>query len=1091
MSENYQSRFINYINELIPNNFIFNFLDKKEYSIHITNLPIKSLFTNYISKKLNSRVLIVTKDYYEQQEWIDNLNFFDENCNVYGFTESVKIKKDFDNSEALGFFIQNLELFNNNINSIAIATPSDLLIKLPLKSEVDKNLIKIAVNQDINFQSLTQELILNGYSKTDYVSYEGDIAIRGGLIDIFPIGLENPVRFEFWGDQIESIREFDPISQRSIKEHFEITFLKSVFHSSQVQEEASIFEYLPNDTLIILDAPEVLELEEEILSKISNYKKIILNHLAKPDISLNFLNQPEFKGSLNELTKYLVELEKSKTKLIITSDNKTYSDRLKLLLRKFIEESEYETNDSFIKYIFNIEWLDKPITSGFVTKDHKYAVFTEHQIFERRKKLTTKKKVSKTSLSLKELNNLQIGDYIVHEDKGIGIFDGLQTMKIGGTLQDCIRIKFQDDDIVYLNLNYINKIDKYNSSDGNPPKISKLGSVEWEKRKTRLKKKLKDISRELISLYAKRKSSEGFSFSEDTVWQKEFEASFMYEDTIDQAQASEDVKQDMCNTFPMDRLVCGDVGFGKTEVAIRAAFKAATSGKQVAVLVPTTILAQQHFMTFRDRFSRYPINTTLLSRFRTAKELKESIEQIQSGKIDVVVGTHRILSNDVQFKDLGLLVIDEEHRFGVSAKEKLRQLKENVDTLTMTATPIPRTLNFSLMGVRDISVIETPPPNRLPVYTEVINWNKEFFRDAVLKELSRGGQVFFVSDKVYDLDTITDGLKSIVPEANFGIAHGQMKTTELEMIMEKFIEKKFDILVTTKIIESGLDIPNANTIFVNRSQNFGLAELYQLRGRVGRSNIQAYCYLIIPEDVKLPEKSVRRLQALEEFTDLGSGLKLAMKDMEIRGTGNLLGAEQSGFIDDIGFELYSKILDEAVRELKDEEFADLFKSNEEIRKSILRNPELEIDYNESSFLSDTYVPSDTERYLLYRRLYSIKTIDEVKDIEKELEDRFGKLNFEAENLIFVIRLRVLGFDTGFKKITIRGKQVTIEFPTENPEYYEKVFPLIIDYLNSFENASFKQIKTKLILNIAFEEKQEILEFLWKIKKVIDLSISES
>lgn len=1091
MSENYQSRFINYINELIPKDFIFNFLEKKETSVHITNLPIKSLFANYISKKIHSRVLILTKDYYEQQEWIDNLNFFDENCNVYGFTESVKIKKDFDNSEALGFFIQNLELFNNNINSIAIATPSDLLIKLPLKSEVDKNLIKIAVNQDINFQSFTQELILNGYSKTDYVSYEGDIAIRGGLIDIFPIGLENPVRIEFWGDQIESLREFDPISQRSIKEHNEITFLKSVFHSSQVQDEASIFEYLPDDTIIIIDAPEVLELGEELLSKISNYKKIILNDLGKPDISFNFLNQPEFKGSLNELTKYLVELEKSKTKLIITSDNKTYSDRLKLLLRKFIEESEYESNDLFIKYIYGIEWLDKPITSGFITKDYKYAVFTEHQIFDRRKKLTTKKKVSKTSLSLKELNNLQIGDYIVHEDKGIGIFDGLQTMKIGGTLQDCIRIKFQDDDIVYLNLNYINKIDRYNSSDGNPPKISKLGSVEWEKRKTRLKKKLKDISRELISLYAKRKSSEGFSFSEDTVWQKEFEASFMYEDTIDQAQASEDVKQDMCNTFPMDRLVCGDVGFGKTEVAIRAAFKAATSGKQVAVLVPTTILAQQHFMTFRDRFSRYPINTTLLSRFRTAKELKESIEQIQSGKIDVIVGTHRILSNDVQFKDLGLLVIDEEHRFGVSAKEKLRQLKENVDTLTMTATPIPRTLNFSLMGVRDISVIETPPPNRLPVYTEVINWNKEFFRDAVLKELSRGGQVFFVSDKVYDLDTITDGLKSIVPEANFGIAHGQMKTTELEMIMEKFIEKKFDILVTTKIIESGLDIPNANTIFVNRSQNFGLAELYQLRGRVGRSNIQAYCYLIIPEDVKLPEKSVRRLQALEEFTDLGSGLKLAMKDMEIRGTGNLLGAEQSGFIDDIGFELYSKILDEAVRELKDEEFADLFKSNEEIRKSILRNPELEIDYNESSFLSDTYVPSDTERYLLYRRLYSIKTIDEVKDIENELEDRFGKLNFEAENLIFVIRLRVLGFDTGFKKITIRGKQVTIEFPTENPEYYEKVFPLIIDYLNAFENASFKQIKTKLILNIVFEEKQEILEFLWKIKKVIDLSISES
>lgn len=1091
MSDKYQHNFHKYIEEIIPKDFL-NTIDKKnENSVHISNLPFKALFADYLSKTIRTRILIITKDYYEQQEWIDNLNFFNDNCKVFGFTESVKMKKDFENPEALGFLIQNLELFNKNLPSIAICSSSDFLISLPLKSEVEKNLITIKINQNINFQLFTQELILNGYSKTDYVSYEGDLAVRGGLVDIYPIGLENPLRIEFWGDEIESIREFDPISQRSIKEHNEITFLKSIFHSSQVEEETSIINYLPKDTLVLLDSPEVLELSEEIYNNLSDLRKIKLNDLGKPNFSIMLSNQPEFNGSLNELTKYLLELSKSNTKLIITSDSKTYSDRLKVLLRKYLEESEHENNNLFINYINNIIWLDKPLSSGFITKDLKFAVFTEHQIFDRKKKLSTKKKASKTSLSLKELNTLQIGDYIVHEDKGIGIFDGLQTMKIGGTLQDCVRIKFQDDDIVYLNLNYINKIDRYNSSDGNPPKISKLGSVEWEKRKTRLKKKLKDISRELINLYAKRKSSDGYSYSEDTVWQKEFEASFMYEDTLDQAQAAEDVKQDMCNTYPMDRLVCGDVGFGKTEVAIRAAFKAATSGKQVAVLVPTTILAQQHFMTFKDRFARYPVNVALLSRFRSAKELKESIDQIKAGKMDIVVGTHRLLSNDVKFKDLGLLIIDEEHRFGVSAKEKLRQLKENVDTLTMTATPIPRTLNFSLMGVRDISVIETPPPNRLPVYTEVIHWNKEVFREAVLKELSRGGQVFFVSDKVYDLDTITGGLKSIVPEANFGIAHGQMKTSELEDVMEKFIEKKFDILVTTKIIESGLDIPNANTIFVNRSQNFGLAELYQLRGRVGRSNIQAYCYLMIPEDVKLPEKSVRRLQALEEFTDLGSGLKLAMKDMEIRGTGNLLGAEQSGFIDDIGFELYSKILDEAVRELKDEEFADLFKSNDEIRKSILRNPELEIDYNESSFLSDTYVPSDTERYLLYRRLYAISTIEEVKDIEKELEDRFGKLTEEAENLIFVIRLRVLGIDTGFKKIMIRDKKVTIEFPTENPNYYEKVFPLILDYVTTFDTASFKQIKTKLILNIEFNERQEILEFLWKLKKVIDLSVSEN
>ncbi|MCE5305949.1 transcription-repair coupling factor, partial [bacterium] len=688
----------------------------------------------------------------------------------------------------------------------------------------------------------------------------------------------------------------------------------------------------------------------------------------------------------------------------------------------------------------------------------------------------------KPSLSLKELETLNIGDYIVHSDKGIAEFDGIQTIKIGNSMQDCIRLKFQDDDILYLNLNYINKIDRYYSSEGIVPKLSKLGSPDWDRRKQRLKKKIKDLSRDLISLYAKRKSSVGHQFPADNLWQKEFEASFMFEDTIDQSKTAEEVKQDMSSKSPMDRLVCGDVGFGKTEIAIRAAFKAAINGKQTAVLVPTTILAQQHYMTFQDRMNKYPIVVEVLSRFKSKKEQEEVLKQLKDGKIDIIIGTHRLLSNDVQFKDLGLLIIDEEHRFGVAAKEKLRKMRENIDTLTMTATPIPRTLNFSLLGVRDISVIETPPPNRLPVYTEIINWDKSAIRDAFTKELSRHGQIFFVSDKVYDLELITQELRTIIPNARFGIAHGQMNTAHLEKIMEEFLERKYDVLVTTKIIESGLDIPNANTIFINRAQNFGLAELYQLRGRVGRSNKQAYCYLIVPNDHKLPERSLKRLQALEEFTDLGSGLKLAMRDMELRGVGNLFGAEQSGYISDLGYELYSRVLDEAVQELKEEEFSELFAEQNHSQKKLLKNDNIEIDYDQNAFFPNDYVPSETERYAFYKRLYQAKTPQEINDLENEAIDRFGKLPIEAKNLFFIIRMRVLALETGFLKLQIKSNTLTIELPENKSEYYQEIFPTLIDYVSMFDDIQFVQNKNKLNLVSKFQDNQEMLEFLWKLKK---------
>jgi len=1066
--------------------------DGKNASAFITHLPLKVLFLDKLLASTHKKIFLITNSFYTQQDFIGDFKFFNDNLNVFGLAESIQTKKEISTvNESVGSIISNLTNFAKSGDSIAIAPIDELAIKLPTMENVNNKVSTLKVGTTCNYNDFIQEMLLNGFSKTDYVAFEGDISIRGGIIDFFPLGMENPIRVDFFGDEIESIREFDPLSQRSIKSHTEIMFFKSIFNTSQIETYSTIFDYLPKDVLLVLDNIDLSQISEDIKSNLSKFHFVELNPLQKADFSLKADNQPNFNGSIKEFVQFLTELSKINSYCILTSDNKVYIERLKSIIEKYIEESE-EANLKYSigNYLDKIKWISQPLSSGFITKDLRYAVITEHQIFDRAKKISTKQKTSKTTLSLKELETLQIGDYIVHEDKGIGVFDGLQTLKIGGVLQDCVRIKFQDDDILYLNLNYINKIDKYSSADGMQPKLSKLGTVDWERKKARLKKKLKDISRELITLYAKRKSEAGIRYPGDTVWQREFEASFIYEDTIDQSKATDDVKKDMGEDYPMDRLICGDVGFGKTEIAIRAAFKAATAGKQVAVLVPTTILAQQHFMSFKDRMSKYPVNIALLSRFRTQNELKESISRIKAGKIDIAIGTHRLLSSDVEFKDLGLLIIDEEHRFGVSAKEKLRQIKSHIDTLTMTATPIPRTLNFSLLGVRDISIIETPPPNRLPVYTEVVKWSKQLFRENVLKELSRNGQIFFVSDKVYDLDTITTELQSIVPEARFGIAHGQMKPSELEKIMENFIEKKFDVLVTTKIIESGLDIPNANTIFINRSHNFGLAELYQLRGRVGRNNIQAYCYLIIPDDIKLPEKSVRRLQALEEFTELGSGLKLAMRDMEIRGTGNLLGAEQSGFIDDMGYEMYSKILEQSVQELKEEEFSDLFDSKKNASMRIIKNPDLEIDFDQSSFLPNSYIPSDTERYAMYKRLYAINQFDEIKDIEKELIDRFGKLPLEAQNLMFVVRLRYLCTNTGFKKAQIKGNNLTIEFPTENPVYYEKIFPLLLDYINTLEldNLKFRQAKSKLTLNYDFKEKNEVVEFLWKLKKIIGLSI---
>lgn len=1075
------------INKVIGKDLELILKDKKIYSIHTNANPIKSLFLGKIVKELHSKLIVFTKDFNTQQSLINDLEFFYDKIETYGLFDTIQFSKEmYEDTEPLGFILQKIENFKEQNNAVLFSPQSVLDLEFPSIDELQRGYIKLKVKDELDYESFIKDLLVKGYQKADYVAIEGEIAIRGSIIDIFPIGSVNPYRIEIWGNEIESIREFDSVSQRSIKNINEITFLSNIFDPSKIVRSSRFTDFFDKDTIIVID--ELFEDEQEsLMNNFKNHTIIQFNPLGKADCRILVDKQVNFKSSLSELTQILIQYSKQKTQTIICSDNKSYLDRLRNLLFRYLDENK--ADKQLLDFIDTINWLDKPISSGFITKDLKFAILTEYQIFDRIPKIRSKSKSSKTSLTLKELETLQVGDYVVHEEKGIGLFDGFQTIKIGDSFHDCVRIKYQDDDILYLQLAHLNKIDKYSSAEGIIPKLNKLGTPEWERRKARLKKKIKDISRELINLYAQRKKSDGFAFSADTIWQKEFEASFMFEDTIDQSKATDEVKTDMENSSPMDRLICGDVGFGKTEIAIRAAFKAATDGKQVAVLVPTTILAQQHYMTFKDRMERYPVSIALLSRFKSKSDLRESIKKIEEGKIDIIIGTHRLLSEDVKFKNLGLLIIDEEHRFGVAAKEKLRYLKTNIDTLTMTATPIPRTLNFSLLGVRDISIIETPPPNRLPVYTEVIKWDKSNFRRAVNRELLRNGQIFFVSDKIYDLDKIASEIRDIIPEAKVATAHGQMKPKELENIMERFIAREFDILVTTKIVESGLDIPNANTIFINRAQNFGLAELYQLRGRVGRSNIQAYCYLIIPNEEKISEKSIRRLQALEEFTDLGSGLKLAMRDMEIRGAGNLLGAEQSGFIDDIGFELYSKILEEAVREIKEEEYPELFVSNADISQRILRNDDLEIEYSQDAFINKEFVESEAERFILYRRMFNLESFDKVRDFENELIDRFGKLPEETKNLLFILRIRLLAANTGFRKIKIKRNEMVIELPIDNKEYFQNIFPSLLDYLETVPyKFELMQTQTKVFLKIQISGNANIIEFLWKLKKNIELLV---
>ncbi|MDT3740496.1 MAG: transcription-repair coupling factor [Candidatus Kapabacteria bacterium] len=1076
-------------------NIISRLETESEVRIRDAAGSLLSLMITSISETTNRKTVFVSNN-------IDKLDDIYHDIKLIGFESPLNLVKEpqatlrsrvNNTGSALDWLIEGLMSFSRSESGILLCQPDIFQYQIPSNEIVEGHYKKIEKGQTFDFDSFIKELILNGFERMDYVSGQGQIAVRGGIVDLFPIGWDNPVRIEFWGNDIESLREFEVISQRSIREFDSIEYLDSMFSDGPDNEDSdkSAIDFIGDDILLMID--ETVDTEE--LNNIitgHDFKKIFLSPVGSYNLGIKSFRQPQFASSIkffiSEMNKFAVE----NYKIFLACEGHIHLDRFKNLVYSTLDDQiENAESDNYLSPKVReklLIWDTVSLSRGFFSEELKVAYYTEHEVFERHRIYDTQQKKKSKGLTIKELQDLRIGDYVVHEDKGIGIFDGFQTITIADSKQDCARVRFADGDMLYVHLNYIGKLSKYSAQEGSAPVLTKLGSGEWLRRRAKTKKRLKDIARDLIKLYAERKAQRGFAFPADTIWQKEFEAAFIYEDTPDQVSSTEDVKSDMESISPMDRLVCGDVGFGKTEVAIRAAFKAVQAGKQVAVLVPTTILAQQHYMSFKDRLSKYPVNIDVISRFRSKKEQSQITEKLQRAGIDILIGTHRILSKDIIFKNLGLLVVDEEHRFGVSHKEKLRQMKANVDTLTMTATPIPRTLNFSLMGARDLSLIETPPRNRIPVLTEILEWDNNAIVQAINSEIERGGQVFFVSDRIDDIEKIAAEMKTLLPHLNFAVGHGQMRPSELEDIMEKFIEGKYDVLVATKIIESGIDIPNANTILINRAHNFGLAELYQLRGRVGRSNVQAYCYLLIPPAHKLPQKSIQRLQAIEEFSELGSGFKLSMRDMEIRGAGNLLGAEQSGFIIDIGFELYQKVLGEAVNELKTGEFADIFGDAEVDDKPKYLNEEIVIEIDEDALFPADYISGDTERFMYYKKLYTLNDNFELDDVIKEITDKYGKLPKEARNLIFVVRLRIASMATGFSRIIVKKTKLICEFPSRDlKDYYDEVFPQIIDYLNQTDGIMLNQSKEKLFLEIPLDNRSRALEYIWKIKRIIEMS----
>jgi transcription-repair coupling factor (superfamily II helicase) len=985
---------------------------------------------------------------------------------------------------------------------LIITTAETFALPIPTKEQVAKNLLTVRRGEDIDFQTFIGWLKTSHFDEKKFVEVCGDFAVRGGIIDVFPYTETVPFRIEFMGDTVESIREFDAVSQRSIAHREELHLVGDILQEESIEKMSLLTDHITEGALYVISQPElVIKQCEELnatraIEVIREKAHLLLSQFAPPGaevIDFGFKKQPSFNSNLKFIKEYLKNLIHSKWHIYVLAESRDLLERLEDLTNADEEIGSVSEEvlddlaiDPITPSVSYIKYEVPSLSAGFIFPDeYRVAVLAEHELFGRRRGAgaSRRKKSSRTKgISLRELRSLKRGDLLVHEDKGIGKFMGLETIEVRGAMQEVVRLIYRDNDVLFVNLDYISKLSKYSAAevDETSIKLSKLGSAEWQRAKERTKKRLKDIARDLIKLYAKRKTQEGFAFSPDDLMQREMEASFLYEDTPDQAKATLEFKVDMESNAPMDRLICGDVGYGKTEVAMRAAMKAVIDKKQVAVLVPTTILAEQHARSFSDRLEQFGVRVACISRFRSTKEQKEITVALAEGKIDVLIGTHRMLSQDVVFKDLGLLIIDEEHRFGVAAKEKLRALRTNIDTLTLTATPIPRTLNFSLLGARDLSVIETPPKNRLPIMTEIlVGVDEGILAKAISRELERGGQIYAINDKVKDIEVFADKLREIAPRARRGIIHGQMSPTQIEKVMRDFLERKIDILCATKIVESGLDVPNANTIIINRSQNFGLAELYQLRGRVGRSNEQAYCYLITNPIKTLSTDSLKRLEAMEEFSDLGAGFQLAMRDLEIRGAGNLLGGEQSGFINEIGFDLYQKTLAEAVDELKEEEFKDLFKNlpqttkarNAFIRRRADDSDEVTISLGLDALIPERYIEDDAERFGFYQKLNQLATTDELAELRSELADRFGALPEEVQTLFGAAHIRMLARRLGVRGVSVDEvtRTLRLTLPKEDQsEYYQGFFPKLIDKFPVIGESKVRLVNDKKAMRLVIK-----------------------
>lgn len=1090
---------------------IFSIADKLSFSqpqrLYLHNLQgsspefvVSAIFANELCGQLNH--LIILDDAEDAAYFHNTLENLTQALDLFYFPSSFKTKKNFHQLNPSHVMLRTemlTKLSAGGNKKIIVTYPEAIAEKVVLPKMLAGNIIFIKAGDVLDVEGLMEKMVNYGFERTDFVYEPGQFALRGGILDIYSFGNEKPYRVELFGNDVDSIRIFDPETQLSERKLLQVSIIPNVETQFSTGEKVSLFEFLPENTIVWMQDWDVIkekinEQQDELAAFLSiassltqqtageddysNTEKkdtttddfvnidsieqqIIQRHLIEfgyqslfsgGEIAFHTKEQPAFNRQFDILIRDLKNWEAKKYNLYLFAENPKQLERLYAIFADLKSEIKFTP-------------VPVAIHEGFIDDDLKVVCYTDHQIFQRYHKYKVKQAYNKNkALTLRSLRELQPGDYVTHIDHGVGTYSGLQKIEVNGKLQEAVRIIYKDSDILYVNINSLHKISKYTGKDGSVPKINKLGSDAWARLKEKTKTRVKEIAFDLIKLYAQRKAQQGFQHTPDNYMLTELEASFIYEDTPDQSKATADVKKDMESPSPMDRLVCGDVGFGKTEIAVRAAFKTCVDGKQAVVLVPTTILAFQHYKTFSERLKDFPVTVDYVNRFKSSKEKKETLKKLEEGKIDIIIGTHALLGKEVKFKDLGLMVIDEEQKFGVGHKEKIKTLRTTVDCLTLTATPIPRTLQFSLMGARDLSIINTPPPNRQPIQTEIHSFNEDFIREAIYFEAERGGQVFFIHNRIQGLPEMAAMMQALCPDLSISYAHGQMEGHQLEEKILDFIDKRYDVLVCTNIVESGVDISNVNTIIINNAHHFGLSDLHQLRGRVGRSNKKAFCYLLAPSLATLPSDSRKRLQTLEQHSELGSGFQIAMRDLDIRGAGNLLGGEQSGFMAEIGFEMYQKILDEAIRELKRTRFKELFK--EEIQQQDDFVQDCTIDTDLEILIPDAYVESITERLSLYTRLDNCDTEEALQNFHTEMIDRFGPVPPQVEDLFTTVRCRKLAVALGFEKMVLKDETLRCYFISnpDSPYFESAAFNKILQFIQTQTNkARLKQVNKLFML----------------------------